>query len=83
MTSPTVIRGVEYPSQRAAARALGIAQASVSKCVARGTLDRCGLFLKDGNAKVTTFRGMTFKSQRLAAEHFGVSVHVVSREKGS
>ena len=78
---PLTIRGVQYVSQTQAARALGVSAASVSKCAERGTLERCGLHLKDGNSKVTTYKGMTFKSQRAAAKYFGVGVNVVARDQ--
>lgn len=40
---PTLIRGVLYPSQDAAARALGVHYTTVAKAVEAGAADRIGL----------------------------------------
>jgi hypothetical protein len=40
---PTLIRGVLYPSQKAAAAALGVHYTTVHKAVEAGTQDRVGL----------------------------------------
>lgn len=37
------IRGVEYPSISAAAKALGVSRAAVQQGIAKGNLDRVGL----------------------------------------
>lgn len=39
----TTIRGVEYPSRAAAARALGVSREAVVQALRRGTVDRVGL----------------------------------------
>ena len=39
----------------------------------RGTLDRVGLNLKDGNNKPCNLWGLRFKSQKQAADYYGVS----------
>jgi transcriptional regulator with XRE-family HTH domain len=45
---PVTIRGYTYHSGRAAAKALGVAESTVSQARRNGTLDRCGLG-SDGN----------------------------------
>ena len=40
---PIRIRGEEYPSESAAARALGVSQSAVHRALERGTLDRVGV----------------------------------------
>ena len=46
---PVTIRGTEYPSQRAAARALGVGMGTVCKAIAAGRLDTVGLGRPGGN----------------------------------
>lgn len=42
MSNPVVIHGVHYPSQRAAAQALGVSDAAICNALSRGRLDAVG-----------------------------------------
>lgn len=81
---PVTIRGVNYPSHSAAARALGVSASAVSAAVALGTQDHIGL----GNAgrsrigrrgNPITIGGVTYPSQSTAARALGVSTSTISR----
>lgn len=69
----TQINGIVYPSQSAAARALGVKPHTVSKALDRGTQDRVG----SGFAVPCEFNGETFPSLRAAARRFKVRVNNV------
>lgn len=71
----TRINGMVYPSQRAAALALGIAPQAVSQALDRGTQDRVGT---GAFAPVQCeFNGETFPSLSAAARRFKVRVNNV------
>ena len=82
---PTRIRGVDYPSMGAAARALGVTRGAIWYAMEKGTLDRCGLGAIGIGAAVTGlrkpcwYRGKHYPSRSDAARAHGVSVSAVSR----
>lgn len=83
MTKPVTIRGVAYPSQKAAAEALGVAKATVCAAAKRGTLDKVGLGLSQPGCepaytRPTTVAGVTYPSRKAAAEALGVTLSQLS-----
>ena len=82
---PVVIRGQHYPSQRAAAAALGVTQSAVSRMLTnRGHLEGCGLRKygapgNQNNARPLTVGPMTFPSRKKAAEALGITRNQISR----
>jgi len=82
---PVTIRGVTYPSQTAAAGALGVSQATISNAMARGTLDGVGLGV-DGTPRgreqvPVTIRGVSYPSITAAAKAHGVTVACVANAR--
>lgn len=73
--SPVRIRGVVYPSVKAAAEALGVSPKTVYGAVWRGREDMVGLGV--GKPMPVTIRGVTYQTARHAAEALGVTVHAV------
>lgn len=83
MTNPVTIRGVTYPSQTAAADALGVAKATVSAAALGGTLDDVGRGLpqpgcEPAHTRPTTVGGVTYPSRKAAAAALGVTVAQLS-----
>jgi len=81
MTKPLKIRGVTYPSQYAAAKALGVNPSTIRAAVVRGTLATVGM----GKAGMTArampirIRGKVYKNAATAALAFGVTRACVYR----
>lgn len=75
---PTTIRGVEYPSRYAAAKALGVSATAIYEGIEHGYLDRVGLD-GAGRSEPVSIRGRVFPSQRAAARFFKVHQSVISR----
>ena len=78
MTKSIAVRGVTYPSQKAAAYALGVSEATVGSAKRRGTLDTVGLGpLQKGcegvHKKPIIMDGVEWPSRAALAEHLGVS----------
>ena len=73
--SPITIRGKTYPSQAAAARALGTRRETVWQLVKAGRTEYIGL----NHQKPVKALGRTFPSQQAFAKHLGVSSAAVSR----
>ena len=65
----TRIRGVTYPSMTAAAKALGVAVATVARAMDMGTLDTCGLDRTSG-----LLDGVAYKSKTDAAAALNVNI---------
>jgi len=68
---PTRIRGITYPSMRAAADAIGVSYKTVWSAVESGRADSCGLGLGPRAGKPHRFAGTAYPSRRqayLAAE---------------
>jgi len=83
MTKQVTIRGVTYPSRKAAAEALGVAGQTITNAAKSGTLDRVGRGpLKPGCDPVytlpTTVGGVTYPSRKAAAEALGVTQNHIS-----
>lgn len=78
---PVVIRGRHYPSQKAAAQALGVTPATVNDALNRGTIDRVGLGRAAASAVPVTIRGRRYASQTEAARALGVSLATVWRAR--
>lgn len=78
---PVRIRGVTYPSQRAAARALGVSERAIRNALDAGRVDQVGLHPKRGGAPgiPCVYRGQEFPSRIAAAIAFDVSSKAVYR----
>jgi len=82
---PVVIRGQHYPSQRAAAAALGVTQSAVSRMLTKkGHLEGCGLRKygargNQNNARPLQIGPMTFPSRKKAAEALGITRNQIER----
>ena len=73
-----LINGTIYPSQKAAAQALGVTQSAISNAVRLGHHDRVGKNLgrlgnTNAHAKAVTLFGVKFRSQKEASEQLGIS----------
>jgi predicted DNA-binding protein (UPF0251 family) len=79
-SNPVRIRGVDYPSQKAAALALGTSKNTITNALDEGWIDEVGLRRRGQRPKPCTFRGNHYPSRKAAAEACGVSVQTVSRE---
>ena len=79
MSSPTDIRGVVYPSQAAAGRALGVTATTVHQAVQNGFLEFVGLGLKNRIGKPRHMNGRDFPSLAEAGRQLGVSPGTVAR----
>ena len=81
---PVRIRGITYPSQRAAARALGVSERTVRNALDAGRIDEVGTReAKGGPGGVPcTYRGQVFPSRIAAAIACGVSSKAVYRAVG-
>lgn len=79
--NPVRIRGVDYHSQAAAARALGVATSAISIALDEGRIDTVGLRLKSGGrpGRPCWYRGKRYPSRTAAANACGVSVAAVSK----
>lgn len=79
--NPVRIRGVHYPSQAAAARALGVSGFTISNALDEGRIDRVGLGLTSPGTpgKPCWYRGKRYPSRTAAARACGVSVAAVSK----
>jgi hypothetical protein len=78
---PVRIRGVLYPSQRAAARALGVTEKTIRNALDAGRIDDTGLGVRRGGrpGKPCTFLGKRYASMHEAARATGYSVATVSK----
>ena len=74
---PVRVRGVVYPSQRAAATALGVAEKTVRNALDAGTIDLVGLLVAGRPGKPCTYRGAEYPSMTAAAVACGVSEKTV------
>lgn len=71
---PITIRGVTYPSQRAAAKALGLADATISQAKDEGRLDLIGTDVRAPHRGVPVeIGGVEYVSNRDARRHTGLS----------
>lgn len=80
--NPVRIRGVDYPSQAAAARALGVSASAIGMALAVGRPDSAGLGSGAGGGhpgKPCWYRGKRYPSRTAAAKACGVSVAAVSK----
>lgn len=62
------IRGVTYPSMKAAAAALGVNKSTIWRALEKGTLETCGLNMCAG-----TVDGIWYPSKSAAARAHGVN----------
>lgn len=78
---PVRIRGVTYPSQRVAARALGVSERAIRNALDAGRVDQVGLHPKKGGAPgiPCVYRGKKYPSQIAAALACDVSPTSVYR----
>jgi hypothetical protein len=77
---PVRVRGVVYPSQRAAATALGVAEKTVRNALDAGTIDLVGLLVAGRPGKPCTYRGAEYPSMTAAAIACGVSDKTVAND---
>ena len=70
---PTRIRGTLYPSQSAAARALGVPQAAIYLAAEAGTLDNAGLGRNATRRYAAILDGVRYESQADLARAAGVN----------
>ena len=79
--NPVRIRGVDYPSQKAAARALGVHPATVTRALDLGRIDEVGQPVWRGGrpCKPCLYRGRRYPSVTAAAMAHGVSLAAVSK----
>lgn len=81
--APIQIRGVDYPSMRAAAEALGVTHGAIWQALEKGRLERVGLGIHgnwNGGAhlrKPCWFRGKHYPSRAAAARAHGLTVSAV------
>ncbi len=75
---PVRIRGQDYPSQTAAARALGVSKSTVCLALDRGAIDRVGLGRKV-RPIATCVDGVWYRSQCQAAADTGLGYLNLSR----
>lgn len=83
--TPLTIRGVEYPSQLAAAKALGISVPAICNAKKRGTLETVGLNPKRTEPSPVMIRGVVYRSQYAAAKALGLAASTIwnALERGS
>ncbi len=74
---PVVIKGVEYPSMKAAAEILGVHRQTIKFAMKRGTLNFIGL-KRHGLRKPVTIRGIEYPSIDAAASVLGVHRTTIS-----
>lgn len=76
---PIEIHGVMYPSQKAAAEALGVSTSVIGRHKKNGTLYKVGAEGSiEQRMKPTTIRGVTYESRSEAARALGVSLATVT-----
>lgn len=76
---PTCVRGVTYPSQAAAAKALGVAPSALHGATERGTLDNVGLGRARHNLVPLMIGDVIYPSARAASEATGVNVKTLRK----
>jgi hypothetical protein len=78
---PVCIRGVFYPSQSAAARALGVSEKTIRNALDAGREDDTGLSKRRGGrpGKPCFYRGKSYPSLTAAARVCGVTTAAVSK----
>ena len=77
-SNPVRMRGTDYPSQKAAAQALGVGQNTITDALDGGWIDEVGLRKGGQRPKPCTYRGKQYPSRTAAALACGVSVQRVS-----
>lgn len=83
---PIRIRGVDYPSIKAAADALGLCHTTISSHLSRGTLDNAGMgrgygasrATQNGLSKPISLGGMDFPSRSALSRYLGKSHNYVN-----
>lgn len=73
--TPITIRGVEYPSVRSAAEAIGVAHSTLLKAISTGTQEICGL----GRAMPVAVRGTVYPSAKACADALGLAASTVQK----
>jgi len=68
--NPCLIHGVLYPSQRAAAKALGVSDTRVAIALNRGRADQIGV----GLTRPCVIGGVEYPSRKAAAEALNVTI---------
>ena len=77
---PVRIRGVTYPSQKAAADALGLHPQTITNALNRGYIDQVGLRRGGNPGKPCFYRGKSYPSRQAAATAWGVSRAFISKQ---
>lgn len=76
----TVIRGVTYPSQAAAARALGVNERAIVSALDRGTVDNVGLGRNCHSKRPVLLDGVKYDSIADAARSIGMQPQLLARK---
>ncbi len=78
--TPTLIRGILYPSQKAAAAALGVHYTTIAKAVEAGTQDRVGVSPRGRRIAVPVeIDGVRYRSMSEASRALGVSSRRIAK----
>lgn len=77
--TPVTIRGINYPSQHAAAKALNVPQSTIYIALERGTLDGVGLGRNHDRKRTVIANGVLFDAIADAARHYGHMPESVAR----
>lgn len=80
MTCPVLIHGQTYPSQTAAAIALGLSSKTIWNALERGSLDTVGTGKRKGI--ICFWMGECYPSLRAASRTTGVAVDTIRRRLG-
>lgn len=77
---PTEVRGVKYPSMKAAAEAIGVYWTTIQQAMNKGTLDRVGLNPRGRRmSKPVNINGVDYPSIRQATYHIDISFSRLQR----
>lgn len=77
MAVAVTIRGVDYPSLRAAARAIGVSSSAVGRALRAGVLDDCGFAPRGPKPMPVRVNDVVYGSAAIAAERLGCSPQVI------
>ncbi len=78
--NPVRIRGITYPSQKAAAEALGLHPTTIANALNGGYLEEVGLRRGGHPGKPCFYRGKAYPSRQAAATAWGVSRAYISKQ---
>lgn len=76
LATPIRIRGVDYPSMRSAARALGVSNTTIMRALDRGTLETCGNLARNAG----TIDGVWYYCKADAARERGINKFTFAKQ---